>query len=458
MATTIRVLLFLLIFLAPLKIGWIFRHNNGIYLVDPIIISLLFASFFVKGRFRFYGAPLVLGFIAWCCIGMAMADRPDMAFSEITRFIRAYMGFLFVINFTKTKKDFDVVFWALIVTVAFNASIGFLEWRRGYLGLSWLGEESFYFRAGGLFVHPNIYGSFLIMFLPMLIRLFVFYKHKKKTNLAIFGVVTMIAVAALFATYSRGSWLSFAGAIVLMLLYSLFKIRFYPKVISATAAIVLMGTVVAVHYAPTIISQFEGEYRGRAATVRIPLNRIALEMTKDHPIFGVGMGNYTEHTYKYAEDEISEDHHYWELLQIVHNTHLLNLAETGIVGFPLVLMMLFWIFRFGRKAVNIKNQFSSNIALGLLTGYVAALIAWLAGPDGRNHQIQMMFWLSAGFLFTLTRFKAEAASAKLKSRKANVRRSGIPIQNLPQHINNNQNQLEKVNGRQTGHIRHNRNL
>lgn len=457
MSIGIRILLFLLMFLAPLQIGWIFRHNNGIYIVDGILFGLLFASFFRPGKFRFHGAPLVLTFIAWCLISSVFSTRPDIAFSEVTRLARAYLGFLLICNLTKTKKDFDAVFYGLIATVAFNAFIGFLEWRRGFLGLTFLGEDSFYYRAGGLFTHPNIYGSFLIMLLPILLRLFIFYKHKKKSHLAMYGILSMITVAALLATYSRGSWLSFAGAIVVMLLYSLFKIKFYPKVISATAVIVLLGTVVAVHYAPTILSQFQGEYRGRAATVRLPLNRIALKMTMDNPIFGVGLGNYTEHTVLYAEDEISDEHHYWELLQIVHNTHLLNLAEAGPIGFLLILGMLFWIFKFGLKAVNINNRFSSNIALGLLTGYVAVLIAWMAGPDGRNHQIQMMFWLSAGLLYTLTRFKAQKPGAKNKFKKVSGKRVGIPNQ-MTQSINNNQNQLEKVNGRQTSHIRHNRNL
>lgn len=439
-----RILLFLLVFLAPLKIGWIFRHNNGVLISDIPLFFLLVLGLLSGHKFRFYWRLPVLGFILWCTFAGAFADRFDMVFSELTRFIRAYLAFLCVVNFTRQKKDFDVLFFAILSAFAFQSVIGFLEWRRGYLGLSFLGEESFYYRVGALFVHPNIFGDYLIFFLPVLMRLFVFYKHKKILWNGAYGVLFLIGVGALLATLARGAWLSFAGAIVIMLLYTLFRIRFYPKVVSAFMFLALLATIFTLHYTPTIIMQFQGDYRGRAASVRMPLNRIAFKMIKDYPVLGVGAGNYEEHTYKYAEDEVSEKHHYWELLQIVHNTYLLNLAEYGIPGFLIYLWMIGLVFKNGRRVINKKNPFISNLGLGVLTGYVALLVAFMAGPDGRNHQIQMMFWIYAGFLLNLTKIKSETKPEKPKTGKIIH-----PEVNKIQHINVNrvQTNMEKLHGR-----------
>lgn len=423
-----RYILCLMIFFAPMKLGWVFRHNNGIFLVDVPLFLLLIIALLSERRFKFYWALPVFGFMGWSLLTGLLAVRFDIVFSELTRFLRAYLAFLCVIHFARTKKDFDAIFYTIIACFAFNSFIGFLEWRTGHLGLSFMGEESFWIRAGGLFIHPNIFGDFLIFLLPLLLRMFAFYKHKKRIHNGYYGLLFLIGLSALLATYARGAWLSFAGAVIIMLLYSLFKIRFYPKVVGAAAFLVLLATIFAVHYTPAIVSQFEGDYRGRAASIRMPLNRIALRMIKDHPLIGVGLGNYEEHTYKYAPDEVSEKHHYWELLQIVHNTYLLNLAETGIPGFILYFTFIVLIFKRGFKVINKKNSMISNIGLGLLTGFLAIHVAFLAGPDGRNHQIQMIYWIYAGYLFNLSRIKLAPKKNVVEESLQNVKEN-FPIIN-----------------------------
>ncbi|MCH7679172.1 O-antigen ligase family protein [candidate division KSB1 bacterium] len=412
-----RALLFLLVFLAPLKIGWIFRHHNGIFIADAPLFFLLLLAFSPSIKFKFHWKLPMLGFIVWCTLTGVFAERFDIVFSEVTRFARAYLAFLCVINFTRAKKDIDIVFYAILSAFTLESLIGFLEWRRGFLGLTFLGEDSFYFRVGGFFVHPNIFADYLIFFLPVLLRLFIFHKHRKITRNILYGILFLIASGALFATLSRGAWLSFAGAIVLMMLFTLFKIKFYPKIVSGFAVMALLATVAAIHYTPTILNQFQADHRESAASVRMPLNKIALQMIKDHGVFGVGLGNYTEHTHKYAEAAVSDDHHYWELLQVVHNTFLLNLAEAGVPGFLLYLWMLVLIFKHGKKATDNSDPFISNVALGFLTGFLAMLVAFIAGPDGRNHQIQMVFWIYAGVLFNFSRMKDPRKISKKKVRR-----------------------------------------
>ncbi len=432
-----RVLLFMLVFLAPLKIGWIFRHHNGIFIADGPLLLLLLIAFLPGIKFRFYWKLPMLGFLVWCTVTGVFAERFDLVFSELTRFARAYLAFLCVINFTRAKKDIDIVFYAILSAFTLESVIGFMEWRTGFLGLTILGEDSFYFRVGAFFVHPNIFADYLIFFLPVLLRLFVFHKHKKITRNFLYGGLFLIAAGALYATLSRGAWLSFAGAIVVMMLYTLFKIRFYPKIVSGFSVMALLATIAAIHYTPTILNQFQADHRESAASVRIPLNKIALRMTADHGIFGVGLGNYTEHTYKYADAEVSDDHHYWELLQVVHNTFLLNLAEAGVPGFLCYLWMLVLIFKHGKRATDNSDPFISNVALGFLTGFLAMLVAFIAGPDGRNHQIQMVFWIYAGLLFNLSRMKDPQ---KLSSRKVGRRRVTVDPRQVKQVSIKNQAQ------------------
>ncbi|TDI78226.1 MAG: O-antigen ligase family protein [Caldithrix sp.] len=412
LSTIRRVLLFLLIFLAPFHTGWIFRFHNGIFFIDVPLILLIFLGFIDNRKFKFYWKIPAMGFIVWVLLTGMLAIRYDVVFSEITRFIRGYLVFLYVVNSTRDKKDFNTLVIALFASFGFQSILGFIQWRSGYIGLSFLGEDSFWFRAGGLFSHPNVFADFLIFNLPLVLRLFVFYKHKKRSHNIFFCALFLSGLGALFATYSRGAWLSFVGATVLMLLYSLFKYKFFPKVVSGVAFLVLLGTIFAVHYVPTVVSQFEAKNRQKAAAVRVPLNKVAFSIFADNAIWGVGMGQYTFHTHKYAHEHVTEEHDYYQLLQVVHNSFLLILSETGIVGFLFYGGIFFLIFKHGIRVMKNKNPYVSNMGLGILTGFLAFFIAMLAGPDLRDHQIQMVFWILAGFLVVLSKVKSNYGRPK----------------------------------------------
>ena len=86
-------------------------------------------------------------------------------------------------------------------------------------------------------------------------------------------------------------------------------------------------------------------------------------------------------------------------------TYLIVAAEIGVPGFLFFIWFLFSVFRAGLRTIKIKNSFVANIGLGLLTGFLAILVAFLASPDYREHQILMIFWIVAGFIVTLSKVK-----------------------------------------------------
>ena len=409
-----RYFLFLLVLFAPLQIGIILRHHNGIFLMDVPLLCLLVYVLFSRRKFRGYFGIPAAGMILWGLFASFSAPFPDLALHELSRLIRAYLAFLCVINFTRTREDIHTILVALLAGLALQGTIGYFQWHHGSLGLHFLGESFFAFRARGLFMHPSFFGNYLVLLIPVTLRLFAFYRPPKRYQTFIYGFLFSVGKAALYGSYSRGPWLAFAGAIVVMLLFTLFQRRFYPKIVSVAAFLVLMGTIFVINYTPTIIAQFTDEYRKDSADVRMPLNIVALRMIQDKWAFGVGMGNYEYSTYKYISPDdplVSEETPYEHLLQQVHNTYLIIAAEIGVPGFLFFIWFLFSVFRAGFRTVKIKNSFISNIGLGLITGILAILIAFLASPDYREHQILMMFWILAGFLVTLSKVKVSSKPA-----------------------------------------------
>jgi len=401
-----RYFLSLMVFFAPFSSGFIFRHHNGLFLMDFPLLALIIYASLSNQRFRFYGKLPAIGLIIWGLVSTINAVYIDIVISELTRIIRAYLAFLCVINFTKTKRDISAVIQAMFLALLFFGTLGFMQWRWGYMGLTFLDESRFWWRAGATFAHPAMFGDYLILLIPIVFRLFIFYKPEKRIFTGIYGLLFLLSSISLLATYARGPWLSFAGAIMIMLLFSLFKRRFHPRIMSATAIMVLLATIFAIHYTPTIIMQFTSKYRQGAAGVRIPLNVIAGRMIRDNLAFGVGLGNYQYHSHKYiTKDDINEETSYYDLLQSVHNSYMLVAAEAGVPQIIFLFLFIIFIFRTGWKVVQIRNSYISNLGIGILTGFVGLLVAFMAGPDYTQHQILMMFWVMAGFLVALSKIR-----------------------------------------------------
>jgi len=402
-----RYFLFLLVFFAPLNIGIIIRHLNGIFVMDVPLLFLVLYGIFSGRRFRIYLGIPAFGIIILSLISSLDARYIDLGIWETTRFIRAYLAFLCVVNFTKNKRDLYAVISALVLGLTFYGLLGFYQWRHGSMGLTFLGESFFRWRARGLFSHPAMFADYLILVIPIVLRLFVFYKPGKKQLTYVFGFVLIISCASLLGTYARGPWIGFAGSVLLMGLFTLFQKRFYPKVVSATAMMVLVTAIAAVHYVPTIVSQFTSEYRTKSTDVRMPLVLIGIRVVENNLLLGVGPGNYEFTSYKYVTpmDAKKLGLPFEQLCQVVHNSYLLIAAESGVFSLLLFLFILVVIYKTGWKVVRIKHPLISNLGFGILTGFTALLIAFLAGPDYTQHQVMMIFWVLAGLLVALSKFR-----------------------------------------------------
>lgn len=412
-----RHFLLLLVLFAPLSSGIIFYKLNGIMLMDFPLIVLLLLGFSSNKKFRFYISQVSLpaiGIVIWGLICVFSAADYGLAISEWTRVLRAYLTFLCIVNYTKTREDIKTIISGLFAGLAFQSLLGVYQWRYGPLGLSFLEEIGYSWRAAGTFIHPAMFGDYLILLLPIVLRLFMFNKTQEKKLTRGYGLLFFLGIGALMGSYARGPWISFGGSVAIMFIFSIRRKRFRPKLKGVLALLLLFFIIFAIHYGPTIREQFTDKDRKGAAQVRIPLNKVAIRIIKDHLFWGTGLGNYTLLTPQYAQFEATPEHSYRDLLQHVHNSYLLIAAETGLPGLLFFLGFIVLLFKSGFKVIKSRNTYISNIGIGILTGYLSVLLAFLTGPDYRCHQMLIMFWLIGGFLVALNRLKVKIPKPKIK--------------------------------------------
>lgn len=253
-------------------------------------------------------------------------------------------------------------------------------------------------RANGFYGHPMTLGGWLCIFLPLL--LIEFFERKllgKYYWLA--GLAFCICSAGLVFNATRGAWLAVAIVSAVLLIYYMFKNKRNLAVSIIFVALIstfLVNNPKFMHRLDTI-DDFD---KYQSNTERILIWQSAWNMFKDHPILGVGLGQYTEnYQQKYISPQAKEPQ-----LSHAHNNFLQMLAENGIVGFAgFVIMFGYIIFK------NLIDWFrTQNIyALMLAAATVCLLLQGFTEYNVGNSAVIKIYCLVLGTCVLLSELQKD---------------------------------------------------
>ena len=195
-------------------------------------------------------------------------------------------------------------------------------------------------RITSTFANPNAFGAYLILIIFPVIMLSIY--EKNKTKKIMYVLLSMLVIINLVMTFSRNAILGLGiGLLVLTLIYSI-------KWIFA-----LGGLAILLSFIPSVFQRIVGTFDLHQNELRIKLWKTALYMIRDHPILGVGNGNfvtkYNEYVSKYKELKYYAYKNYPN-----HNSYLKFESELGILGIAsfigIIITVLFRIKK-DRKSV-----------------------------------------------------------------------------------------------------------
>ena len=250
-------------------------------------------------------------------------------------------------------------------------------------------------RANGFYGHPMTLGGWLCIFLPLL--LIEFFERKllgKYYWLA--GLAFCICSAGLVFNATRGAWLAVAIVSAVLLIYYMFKNK--RNLAVSIIFVALISTVLVNNpkfmYRLDTIDDFN---KYQSNTERILIWQSAWNMFKDHPILGVGLGQYTEnYQQKYISPQAKEPN-----LTHAHNNFMQMLAENGIVGFVGFLIMFGYII-FKNLIAWFKGR--NVYALMIVSATVCLLLQGFTEYNVGNSAVIKMYWLVLGLLVVLSEF------------------------------------------------------
>lgn len=226
---------------------------------------------------------------------------------------------------------------------------------------------------------PNDLGFILATAIPIGMWL-AMYGDARRRMLAV--VLTAIVATGLLLTFSRGAMLGLGVGLVWHALTDRRHVRVLVAAgavaIAFAAALVQVNaeTVAAALGAKSRISDYNVESRFVAWAG-------ALELAADHPVIGIGPGNFGLYYY-----ELTDSPPGTFALQVTHNAYLDMASEIGFVG--LGLFLAFLIMSFGRLTIVVhRGRGPPGLAAAARTALIVAVVGLLT----HSQQYFIPIWL-----------------------------------------------------------------
>lgn len=191
-------------------------------------------------------------------------------------------------------------------------------------------------RFRGFFSHPLHAGGFysIVAILAFSMILFLEYEGRKKAYL---WLVCIINLMSLVLSMSRSYYISVAVIILILSLVKNWRLMIYASILLASLLIVVLSFPNAINSRvktltdPNFLSNKERTYIWESA----------IAMTKEHPLFGVGKGNWGKEAKEKYFPRIEREYNYkLPPFGHAHNSYLTWASETGLIG--LALSLSFW--------------------------------------------------------------------------------------------------------------------
>jgi len=401
-------------------------------------------AFFIP--FSIAGENFAIGFgaLAWLLYVMARRDRlyermgrtgdldvqhDPLLLAAVLLALSALPSALLSENLSRALRDWRS-YWLLFVHFLVAANIARVHSRGGAFWVLFASATAsclvaFVQRAGGVdagFIHigaeHRVSGTLYTMtFAGILYQLVIFFVAVALgTKLEARARFVLLAGAAiqfvtLLLTLTRGAWVALVAGLVTACLL----IR--NRAVAVFAVVMVVGLVA--------FSSFYAHDQGRTMSIpallessadrnvstRLVLWDVAWDMFRDHPILGVGMGDYeSEARARIGERKV-------RTAVDSHNVYLQVLATRGLVGFlPFV---AFWVVMF-RELVRAKRaRPRGTVEWGYAVGAIAVTVAVLVGGltelniDDEEVFIAFLFLtgLARAIVFTPRAMKRQDAGA-----------------------------------------------
>ena len=428
--TATRWALLALLFLLYSYAGWVIGHTVGGPEVSQGLLLIIIAALTWRHLERAERFSLPGDLIAVLVLGVAVAASAafttdvDASIRQIWDFIGYGLTVVAIVALLDRPIWLRRAVWTVVVAGGALAIVSLFQAGTGAYDNDFGGfaiarpEGAGVFRVGGP-LDPNFFGQVLLATAVLALYLALSSRSRGSRGLALGILVACIATTGL--TGSRGALVATAAAFCLVLLLApiprdigvgiaalvvVAGLIFMPSGLQARLG--LSSSSSADPEVAKVTQGSEDAIQGRKSE-----NLAALQMFRDHPIFGVGPGNYSRHYLSYSE-QIGLDPRL--AAREAHSLYLGSLAETGIIG-GCALVVVLWLAL--RGAWRARRAFRGSDAL-LAEGIFVSLVSFLVAGLFLHAAYPRYLWILVAFGFAAGQLARKTAASASPAELARV--------------------------------------
>jgi O-antigen ligase/Tfp pilus assembly protein PilF len=441
----IEIIVIVLVILTPLVFWpYLMRNFNPVKELVFEILSIVGMTFWAfralsKERIKFISSPLnlpILSFMVICILSVFWSDSPFISLIELLLFLAGPILYFVVINNIYHKKQIDNILNAILIIGALLGIYGIFQYQG--IDFPFWGKNVGRNQVFGLFGNVNYFAEYLIVPLSIAVALFLVSKNRLKKALLFFGILIM--GITLILTFTRGSYLAFAFALIFMaFLYLLSEgkgiIRKNKKIILLLLTAVIIVTILFVIPNPlnkpdTVVSKIKERIsiaqftQFNSIARRIAIWKFTIPMIKDRPLLGSGLGIYQYNSLRYQaiffDQGENRSIYPYGFASKSHNEYLQFWAEIGVVGLAIFIWLMIAYFNYGIKYLKRESsEQEKGIVIGLMGAVMAVLVDGMFGFPLHLPATIALFWLSLALTVVMIKRENDAREINIAEKDIN---------------------------------------
>jgi O-antigen ligase len=307
-----------------------------------------------------------------CALAVFFAYWRGGSFNQVSEFLKVVLMLIVMVVAANTLSRLRALIYLQVVSSLAIA----LTTLRDYSGGRAQGSVQ---RLG----NSNDLALSLVVAIPLCAYLLL--SSKRVMVKAVCALAILLMSYCVLITYSRGGFLAMTAAYTVMAVA--FGIREKRRIflVMPLLGVVFLAALSPSGYGKRLNSIFQQESDDGSRVQRQELFWRSIEITSQHPLFGVGPGNFV-----ILSDE-------W---RVTHNTYTELSAEAGIPALVLFLLVFIQTFMSLRKLRETRQASARLLAAGLKASIVGALVGSFFGSQAYGFTLYIL----VGYATCLQRF------------------------------------------------------
>jgi len=422
---------FLLVILLPTLFVYKYIYNfriNQAVVMNLLILAI--CTFYIlntinEGKFIYSTHSLNFPILLFIIIAIISVLITNSFWSSLRGFVNILSYFLIyfiVINNIKNKDSFNFCLIIFFITASLISL---------YLIIQYYEIDPFLSdiqRLTSTLGNRNYVASYLALIFPIAFSFFLL--ESKKRNKIFYEVTLLIIYTGIIVCHTRAIWIALIFSLLLFgYLLSHFKInkilKDNKKWLIILFSIFILITLIystdnplnrsSITVAERAVSAFD--MQGSSLRTRLLIWNSTIDMIKDRPLFGSGLGTFPLYYLEYQADFLQRNPSYLNFsgkAGEAHNEYLQLWAEMGIIGLLSFLLIIIIFYKTNLNLIKKIGTINGKIIIvGLISGVTVTLIHSIFSFPFHIPAIGAAFW----FIIGITTVSADIFYEKSKDKK-----------------------------------------